>query len=137
MHAQSDYAYLDVVEGQADRLVWKASARGRHTVGTTPVLELHNDSPQPQRFVLEAARWSDHALRPGQLFSLQEYRDLFTDIVGSTAMYAERGDPAAFMTVKNHFGEVFPVVARLEDVTFSSKALRAPLPVKRWTCFSE
>ena len=264
MHAQSDYAYLDVVEGQVDRLVWKASATGRHTVGTTPVLELHNDGPQPQRFVLEAARWSDHALRPGQLFSLQEYRDLFsedylstdvqlaigdqtilfTDIVGSTAMYAERGDPAAFMTVKNHFGEVFPVVARhrgavvktigdavmaafndpldavkasrdihacfppgrtdsetrlrislnsgpciavklntgidyfgqtvtlaaklqslaeswqvamseqvlrapgvtawlenegarLEDVTFSSKALRAPLPVKRWTCFSK
>lgn len=264
LHARSDYGYLDVVEGGAARFEWKASATGRHAVGLTPQLELHNDTAQPQRFVLEAARWSDHALRPGQLFSLQEYRDLFsedylstdvqlaigdqtilfTDIVGSTAMYAERGDPAAFMTVKNHFGEVFPVVAKhrgavvktigdavmaafndpldamkaskeihacfppgrtdtqtrlrislnsgpciavklntgidyfgqtvnlaaklqslaeswqvamseqvlrapgvaawlekegakLEDVTFSSKALRAPLPVKRWTCFSE
>jgi len=25
--------------------------------------------------------------------------------------------------------------AKMEDVTFASKALRAPLPVKRWTCF--
>ena len=264
LHAQMDYGYLDVVEGQEPRFHWKASAAGRHPVGLTPRLELHNDTDKPQRFILEAARWADHALRPGQLFSLQEYRDLFsedylstdvqlaigdqtilfTDIVGSTAMYAERGDPAAFMTVKNHFGEVFPVVAKhrgavvktigdavmaafndpldavkaskeihacfspgrkdtdtklrislnsgpciavklntgidyfgqtvnlaaklqalaeswqvamseqvlrapgvsewlnkegakLEDVTFSSKALRAPLPVKRWTCFQE
>lgn len=30
----------------------------------------------------------------------------------SCCSYAERGDPAAFMEVKNHFGEVFPVVAR-------------------------
>ena len=264
LHAQMDYAYLDVVEGQEPRFHWKASAAGRHPVGVNPQLELHNDTGKPQRFILEAARWSDHALRPGQLFSLQDYRDLFsedylsadvqlaigdqtilfTDIVGSTAMYAERGDPAAFMTVKNHFGEVFPVVARhrgavvktigdavmaafndpldavkaskeihacfppgrkdsetklrislnsgpciavklntgidyfgqtvnlaaklqslaeswqvamseqvlrapgvsewltkegakLEDVSFSSKALKAPLPVKRWTCFDE
>ncbi len=264
LHAQLNYGYLDVVEGQDSRFTWKASAAGRHPVGLQPQLELHNDTQKPQRFILEAARWSDHALRPGQLFSLQEYRDLFsedylsadvqlaigdqtilfTDIVGSTAMYAQRGDPAAFMTVKNHFGEVFPVVARhrgavvktigdavmaafndpldavkaskdihacfppgrkdtetklrislnsgpciavklntgidyfgqtvnlaaklqslaeswqvamseqvvrapgvsewltqesakLEDLTFSSKALKAPLPVKRWTCFDE
>ena len=132
IHASKDYGYLDVVEGHENRLEWKASTKGRHAVGLQPELKLRNDGETGQRFILEAARWSDHALRPGQLFSLQEYRDLFsedylradvqlaighqtilfTDIVGSTAMYAERGDPAAFMSVKNHFGEVFPLVAK-------------------------
>lgn len=132
LHAREEYGYLDVAEGQDAAHQWKASAVSRHAIAPQAALVLHNDSELPQRFILEAARWSDHALRPGQLFSLQEYRDLFsedylsadvqlaigeqtilfTDIVGSTAMYAERGDPAAFMEVKNHFDEVFPVVAR-------------------------
>ena len=263
MHARTDYGYLDVApHGDHPReLVWKPNSVERYAASARPQLKLHNVSDKRQRFILEAARWSDHALRPGQLFSLQEYRDLFsedylssdvqlaigdqtilfTDIVGSTAMYATRGDPAAFMEVKNHFGEVFPVVAKnrgavvktigdavmaafsdpldavkasqeiharfppgrdtrlrislnsgpciavklntgvdyfgqtvnlaaklqslaeswqvamsesvlrspgvgaffekegvkLEDVTFASKALKEPLPVKRWTCFVE
>ena len=263
LHARTEYGYLDVSPSgeQTKQLVWKANSLERHSASGSPELKLHNVSDKPQRFILESARWSDHALRPGQLFSLQEYRDLFsedylstdvqlasgdqtilfTDIVGSTAMYATRGDPAAFMEVKNHFGEVFPVVAKnrgavvktigdavmaafsdpldavkasqeihacfppgrdtrlrislnsgpciavklntgvdyfgqtvnlaaklqslaeswqvamseavvrspgvgaflekegvkLEDVTFASKALKEPLPVKRWTCFVE
>jgi class 3 adenylate cyclase len=36
---------------------------------------------------------------------------LFTDVVGSTAFYAERGDPAAFVEIKRHFDEVFAIVA--------------------------
>ena len=262
LHGRMDYGYLDITEGQGGSHEWRASAVDRRAVDPGHELKLRNDTEQSQRFIIEAARWSDHALRPGQLFSLQEYRDLFsedylaadvqlaigdqtilfTDIVGSTAMYAERGDPAAFMAVKNHFGEGFPVVAKhrgavvktigdavmaafsdpldavkasreiherfapgrsdsdtrlrislnsgpciavklntgvdyfgqtvnlaaklqslaeswqvamsesvlrapgvaawlakegakMEDVTFASKALRAPLPVKRWTCF--
>ncbi|MEO7091988.1 MAG: adenylate/guanylate cyclase domain-containing protein [Polyangiales bacterium] len=35
---------------------------------------------------------------------------LFTDVVGSTAFYAERGDPAAFVEIKRHFDEVFAIV---------------------------
>ena len=132
LHARSDYGFIDVSPAAPAQYEWKASTVAREAVGPEPSLTLRNDSGKAQRFILEAARWSDHALRPGQLFSLQEYRDLFsedylstdvqlaigdqtilfTDIVGSTAMYAERGDPAAFMEVKNHFGEVFPVVAR-------------------------
>ncbi len=132
LHGRTEYGFLDVVDGLDNQVTWKGSAVTRLAVGREPELKVINDSDKPQRFIVEAARWSDHALRPGQLFSLQEYRDLFsedylstdvqlaigdqtilfTDIVGSTAMYAERGDPAAFMTVKNHFGEVFPVVAR-------------------------
>jgi class 3 adenylate cyclase len=69
-------------------------------------------------------------LRAGQLLSFQEFRDLFsedyigadvrlgvgeqtllfTDVVGSTAFYAMRGDPAAFVEIKRHFDEVFKIV---------------------------
>src|SRR5213075_1075851 len=35
---------------------------------------------------------------------------LFTDVVGSTAFYAARGDPAAFIEIKRHFDEVFAIV---------------------------
>jgi class 3 adenylate cyclase len=132
LHGKEEYGFLDVGEGRPAQVEWKATALGRHEASLTPTLSLLNDTATPQRFVLEAARWSDHALRPGQLFSLQEYRDLFsedylatdvqlaigeqtilfTDIVGSTAMYAARGDPAAFMEVKRHFEEIFPIVAR-------------------------
>jgi class 3 adenylate cyclase len=65
------------------------------------------------------------------LLSFQEFRDLFseeyigadvklavgeqtllfTDVVGSTAFYAERGDPGAFVEIKRHFDEVFKIVA--------------------------
>ena len=37
---------------------------------------------------------------------------LFTDVVGSTAFYASRGDPAAFVEIKKHFDEVFAIVAK-------------------------
>jgi class 3 adenylate cyclase len=66
------------------------------------------------------------------LLSFQEFRDLFsedyigadvklavgeqtllfTDVVGSTAFYAARGDPAAFVEIKKHFDEVFDIVAK-------------------------
>ena len=81
--------------------------------------------------MIEEATWSDHALRAGQLLSFQDFRDLFseeyisadvrlgvgeqtllfTDVVGSTAFYASRGDPAAFVEIKRHFDEVFAIVA--------------------------
>ena len=74
----------------------------------------------------------DGKLRPGMLLSFQEFRDLFsedyigadvklavgeqtllfTDVVGSTAFYATRGDPAAFVEIKKHFDEVFAIVAK-------------------------
>jgi class 3 adenylate cyclase len=80
--------------------------------------------------MIQEATWSDHALRAGQLLSFQDFRDLFseeyiaadvrlgvgeqtllfTDVVGSTAFYATRGDPAAFVEIKRHFDEVFAIV---------------------------
>lgn len=132
LHGQKEYGWLDTGVSADQPLTWKASEHPKLEGGVQPRLQLENDTAEPKRFVLEAAQWADHALRPAQLFSLQEYRDLFsedylaadvqlaigeqtilfTDIVGSTAMYAQRGDPAAFMEVKRHFNEVFPLVAK-------------------------
>lgn len=113
VHGEKRYEFLDVGAG-----------------ATT--LDLVNDSSTDRRYVLEVAQWNDLALRPGRLLSFAEFRDLFgeeylsadvqlaigeqtilfTDIVGSTAMYAQRGDPAAFVEVKKHFTDVFAIVAK-------------------------
>jgi len=123
--------YLDVEEDGEGSVQWEPHPRGT-VVKATPgaAIELHNDDPEPKLFTIQQATWSDHALRAGQLLSFQDFRDLFseeyigadvrlgvgeqtllfTDVVGSTAFYAERGDPAAFVEIKRHFDEVFAIV---------------------------
>ncbi|MGV3623323.1 MAG: DUF5939 domain-containing protein [Archangium sp.] len=132
VHGHRDYGFLDVSDSGASSFAWKADTKERVAVNRAPALTLQNTASEARRFILEACTWSDYALRPGQLFSLQEYRDLFsedylaadvqlavgeqtilfTDIVGSTAMYAARGDPAAFVEVRRHFTDVFEVIAK-------------------------
>lgn len=100
------------------------------TIAPGGTIRLINTGTSAATFVVETAVWLEHALRPGRLLSFQEFRDLFgqeylatgvqlavgeqtilfTDLVGSTAMYSERGDPAAFVEVKKHFTEVFAIV---------------------------
>jgi class 3 adenylate cyclase len=123
--------YLDVGEGGADQIAWAAHPEGT-VIAASPgaTLELINDRDVPATVTIAQATWSDHALRAGQLLSFQEFRDLFseeyigadvrlgvgeqtllfTDVVGSTAFYAARGDPAAFVEIKRHFDEVFAIV---------------------------
>ncbi len=125
--------YLDIGdEGEKKMVTWAPHPEG-HVVKAVPdaALEFDNDSAEPDIFTVEEAKWRDHALRAGQLLSFQEFRDLFseeyigadvrlgvgeqtllfTDVVGSTAFYASRGDPGAFMEIKRHFDEVFAIVA--------------------------
>ncbi|PRQ06665.1 adenylate/guanylate cyclase domain-containing protein [Enhygromyxa salina] len=118
-------------------LAWTpTNSGGEHSRAPRPILELHNDRDQPIDFVLERARWSDEAVRPGDLLSLREFRDifsadylaadvqlavgmqtlLFTDMVGSTRFYATRGDAEAFVQVRRHFAEIFEVVAAQDGV---------------------
>jgi class 3 adenylate cyclase len=132
LHGEKRYAYLDVRAGGAAEIAWRASADPADlTADPAGRLRLVNDGPEAHTFVIEVAQWADAALRPGRLLSFQEFRDLFsdeylaadvelgigeqtilfTDIVGSTALYAQRGDPAAFVEVKRHFGEVFAIIA--------------------------
>jgi class 3 adenylate cyclase len=125
--------YLDVEPDGPNELAFDEREPGK-TVGasTRPTIRVPNPKDEPDRFTLERTTWSDDALRPGMLLSFQEFRDLFsadyigadvalavgeqtllfTDVVGSTAFYASRGDPAAFVEIKKHFDEVFAIVAR-------------------------
>jgi class 3 adenylate cyclase len=133
-HAAAD----DSNDADGDALTWRAEGprdvedTDEVTAGPDPVLALHNDGDDDATFVIESAMWADGALRPARLFNLQEFRDLFseeylaagvqlavgeqtilfTDIVGSTRFYADRGDPAAFMEVKKHFTEIYEIVGR-------------------------
>ncbi|MEZ4400786.1 MAG: DUF5939 domain-containing protein [Kofleriaceae bacterium] len=126
------YGYLDVTPAGAEAVRWAASAEPAVAItAPTPTLELTNDGPADAVFVVEEAQWSDVALRPGRLLSFQEFRDLFseeylgndvqlaigeqtilfTDMVGSTSLYATRGDPAAFVEVRKHFTALFELIA--------------------------
>jgi class 3 adenylate cyclase len=134
---QQPAGFLDVTEAPGGSnggapVAWRVSAPpGEKAAPPHAALELVNDSSEPRTFILEQAAPSDLALRPGRLLSHQEFRDLFseeflgadvrlavgeqtilfTDIVGSTAMYAERGDPDAFVAVRHHFTSVFGLIA--------------------------
>jgi len=125
--------YLDVGEGGAQTVAWAQHPAGT-VVATSPdaTIELSNETGAPGTFRIERATWNDHALRAGHLLSFQEFRDLFsedyigadvrlgvgeqtllfTDVVGSTAFYTLRGDPAAFVEIKKHFDEVFAIVGQ-------------------------
>jgi len=56
--------------------------------------------------------FSDEYLGADVQLGIGEQTILFTDIVGSTELYARRGDPAAFVEVKRHFDEVFDIIAK-------------------------
>jgi class 3 adenylate cyclase len=125
--------YLDVEEGGPSELVYEDHPEGTVVrASTEPTVKFVNDGTEEERITIERVKWSDDALRPGMLLSFQEFRDLFsedyigadvklavgeqtllfTDVVGSTAFYAARGDPAAFVEIKKHFDEVFDIVAK-------------------------
>ncbi len=154
--SRKKYDLLDVrADAESDELVWAAEA-GHEKQALRPfsTLVLVNDGDEQQTFTLEDSGWSDDALRPAQLLSFQEFRDLFTeeylgsdvqisvgrqtilfsDVVGSTRLYAERGDPGAFADVKRHFTEVYEVVKKNHGAvvkTIGDAAMAAfPSPVE-------
>jgi class 3 adenylate cyclase len=131
--SERTYRLLEVrSDAQASELRWAADAANVPPVHPDPTLTLVNDHDAERSFTLEESGWSDDALRPSQLLSFQDFRDLFTeeylgsdvqlsvgrqtiffsDVVGSTRLYATRGDPGAFADVKRHFTEVYDVVKK-------------------------
>jgi len=124
--------HLDIEEGAPRELRYEDHPESTVVkAGIDPTVTYVNEGAEPETFSIERASWSADALRPGMLLSFQEFRDLFsedyigadvklavgeqtllfTDVVGSTAFYAMRGDPAAFVEIKKHFDEVFAIVA--------------------------
>ncbi len=133
LHGEKRYGFLEVGAGNPEQVEWRVSEpHVDRPADATATVHFLNDSSEVKRFILEASQWTDLALRPGRLLSFQDFRDLFseeylssdvqlaigeqtimfTDMVGSTAMYAQRGDPAAFIEVKRHFTDVFAIIAK-------------------------
>jgi class 3 adenylate cyclase len=133
LHGEDRLGFLDVAAGGERLIAWPASGGPiSRAVAPAPTVRLENDLDRETMFVIEDAQWSDVALRPGRLLSFQEFRDLFaeeyvgadvrlavgeqtilfTDMVGSTALYADRGDPAAFVEVRRHFDALFALIAQ-------------------------
>ncbi|MBK9263234.1 MAG: adenylate/guanylate cyclase domain-containing protein [Polyangiaceae bacterium] len=127
-----NWFYLDIDDEGETLVRWSDEPTGTVIKAQrAATIELFNDGNDERMFTVEQATWSDHALRAGQLFGFHDFRDLFseeyigadvrlgigeqtilfTDVVGSTAFYAKRGDPAAFVEIKRHFDEVFAIVA--------------------------
>ena len=124
---------VDVDPGATTReLTWRTGDEGDPPpLGPGPTLRLCNDGAEAAIFVVEEGRWSDDALRPAHLLGNHEFRDLFsehflgagvqlavgeqvilfTDMVGSTRFYSERGDAEAFAQVRAHFAELSEVYA--------------------------
>lgn len=89
-----------------------------------------NGSSNAIELILEESWWLKDKLLPGEVLSLPQFRDLFsqdylasgvklylgqqvllfTDIVGSTPLYRELGDAKAFEAVRKHYEEIEKIV---------------------------
>ena len=104
-----------------------------HTLGDGAiVLHVENESESEAVVRVEDGRWPDTIVTAAHVTALEEFRDLFsseilapglelgietmsilfTDLVGSTAMYSRTGDAPAFRIVTDHFGVIRESVAR-------------------------
>lgn len=126
---QSGAVYLDVIDDAAPDAA-DLSLGPEGLAGVPPqlragVLRLRLSSALdvPGELMIARARWADEAVSAAELTAMQEFRDLFsaeilapgaefaiqnlvflfTDLVGSTAMYERIGDAAAFALVREHF----------------------------------
>ena len=99
---------------------------------TPAQVTIRNGSSRRVLALIEDARWGDDALSAAELVADQQFRDLFssemlaegvslgvqsvtilfTDLVGSTAMYRELGDARAFNLVWSHFDVLTEVVGQ-------------------------
>lgn len=136
LQGEKKYRLLNVSpENAAAPVAWRsADAADRVEAAPPPDIELVNESDDPRTFVIDETRIDQAALRPADLFNLQQFRDLFsaealssdieldvgeqtllfTDIVGSSRFYVQRGDHGAFAAVRRHFVHVFELVQKHE-----------------------
>ena len=130
---EKGYKYLDIISPLKKQLIyWDEFTEEDYEAGVASSLKIENKTNSAQTYIMEDIGWSDLALSPRQLFSFQEFRDLFseefldagvqlavgtqtiliTDIVGSSHFYAENGDPKAFAQIRKHFDEIYPIIAK-------------------------
>ncbi|MBE7439780.1 MAG: adenylate/guanylate cyclase domain-containing protein [Spirochaetales bacterium] len=128
---ESFMSWLEVQpDAQTNRLEWRSSDQNPlNVVGPHPALILRNESSAPQTFIIEDIHWPLQALRPADLFNLQQFREifpaesvspdlflevgeqtiLFTDVVNSTGFYLSRGDGEAFGVIRDHFQVLYQI----------------------------
>ena len=109
-------------------------------VSEKPMLAIRNRGPNQETLVIEKREEDRDALRPRDLFNLQQFHDLFssesiasglqleigvhtilfTDIVGSSEMYSTSGDDLAFKKVRNHFVKLYSIIDRFEGAVIKT-----------------
>jgi class 3 adenylate cyclase len=97
-------------------------------------LVMTNRAPYPQRIYVERAKWytdavtaaevttlqhfrelfSDQVLRPGEEIGVEGVTILFSDLVGSTAMYNRVGDAPSYALVRDQFAFLQRIVREYE-----------------------
>lgn len=165
---KKNYPIVVAEEGGASQIQAPFDDKVVLTASGTVQVRLVNSSSLTATFSFETVAWTDDYVRPADVLGLQPFRDLFTeetlgdevilsvgvqtilfsDIVGSTSLYLELGDPAAFTAVKKHFRQMFSAVdlhhgaivktigdavmavfARPDDAVRAAKAMQAATEV--------
>ncbi|MBK8205482.1 MAG: adenylate/guanylate cyclase domain-containing protein [Planctomycetes bacterium] len=100
--------------------------------GSAFPVRIRNESTRNVVAVIESVEWANDALSAGELVADQRFRDLFsnevlapgiklavedatilfTDVVGSTALYNSLGDAKAFALVRTHFDILHEIVEK-------------------------
>ena len=136
---QAGSVYFDVVDDAAAPTAAALALTPGGVTGTPTAmrsgalsLALRNDTGGPAELMVARARWADDAVTAAELTAMQEFRELFgrdilapgaefsvqnlvflfTDVVGSTAMYERVGDAAAFALVRRHFDALADIYAK-------------------------
>lgn len=134
LEGEKSYSLLDLQDISPEKKVsWRTDAGPfEASAHSSPELALENTDQVERIFVVEENRADQNALRPGDLFTFQDFRDLFseqsvspdlqlelgiqtvlfTDLVGSSRFYHTVGDAAAFSKVRDHFIKIFDSVKK-------------------------
>ncbi|MCC6466627.1 MAG: SRPBCC family protein [Planctomycetes bacterium] len=134
---ESTFRWIEARGAEPAQLAWRVQedhlegADARIPAGAYFDWQVSNDSSRKVLAVLETVDWARDALSAGELVADQRFRDLFsaevlapgiklavqeatilfTDLVGSTAMYNSLGDARAFALVRTHFDVLHEIVA--------------------------
>ncbi|MCB1157609.1 MAG: adenylate/guanylate cyclase domain-containing protein [Leptospiraceae bacterium] len=135
-NTRKEYNYMQVKEDADSKLreltLEELMSKREFVIFQKENLGLWNHSDSDNVLILEKTEPDTFALRPKDLFLLQDFHDifseeaiqigvsldvgvqtiLFTDLVGSTKLYSELGDGQAFSRVKQHFVWIYEEVTK-------------------------
>jgi hypothetical protein len=131
MKGKKYYGLLDLKKDAPLRNLYWDDISSSTIIETAPgsTVFLSNTEKSPAGYVIEHGENDASALRPSDIFSYQEFRDLysseavatdlsidigmqnimFVDVVGSTGFYGSTGDSRAFLTMRQYFASVHDI----------------------------